>query len=353
MRRKTTIVQVSTENGTPQTEIARKTGPLGDPHAQKTEPMAVPPPPPELKPEAETHPDEQYRLDDFPIVYKAILAGLAVILLVSSSAALILATTLQYRGALQLQSRIDKQSTASAMAQSQATVNVINTAQARIIATATTQAGVVVTATANAAESEANASRAQDDYRAATKGTATFTDNLSDATGTGRWDQGTADVGTGCAFSQGSYQISVAQQGYLQPCLARSTDFQNFAYQVNMTLVTGSQAGLIFRSNNGNNSFYFFRVGTTGTYALDLYKNTTQAQTLASGYNTNVPTGMKQSIHLAVLAKGDTFQLFVNEQYIASITDKNLSSGMIGLAAVNSNLPTLATFTTAQVWKLP
>jgi hypothetical protein len=43
----------------------------------------------------------------------------------------------------------------------------------------------------------------------------------------------------------------------------------------------------------------------------------------------------------------------VNQGFVASVTDSTLSSGQIGVVAINNGTPVVAQFTNAQVWNLP
>jgi hypothetical protein len=52
------------------------------------------------------------------------------------------------------------------------------------------------------------------------------------------------------------------------------------------------------------------------------------------------------------MAQGNVISLFVNKQFIASISDTTYSSGGIGLIAEDQGNPTDVAFNDAQVWKL-
>ncbi|HLI09732.1 MAG TPA: hypothetical protein VKV40_24430 [Ktedonobacteraceae bacterium] len=261
--------------------------------------------------------------------------------------------TEQYRTNLNTQAALEAQATervyASVTAQVQATSQVLATVQAHIDATATAQANAIATATAQVNQATATATAFQGMLSTVTSGTAALDDSLSDNTQHNHWDEGATKTGH-CIFTKNAYQASESLQGYLQPCIAESTDFSNLVYQVQLSITQGNQGGILFRADGANGTFYLFRVGTDGSYAFDLYNGSKHSATLASGYSTAITTGLNQSNQLAVYARGSTFSLFANGQYITSLKDGTLSSGQIGVAALDYNVPSQVTFSNARVW---
>ncbi|HET8910321.1 MAG TPA: hypothetical protein VFN23_02585 [Ktedonobacteraceae bacterium] len=294
------------------------------------------------------------RSKPLPLYLTIPLVTLSSLLILSAFGLVLFASTFQYKGALATQALANTQATRSiqstANAQAQATINALGTVQAQILATATSQAAAQASATAVLDQATAVASQKLDQFSKASTGTPTLDDPLGDNTGKGKWDSGTASPGTGCNFINGSYNVTVGQRGFLQPCLARATSYTNMTYQVQMTIVGGSQGGLLFDANPTANTYYFFRIGTDSTYALDLYNGSSQAQTLANGINSAISPGLNASNTLSVQTNNGEIDLFVNQTYIASVTDTQLSSGEVGVAAIDYNTPTQINFTSAQAW---
>ena len=117
-----------------------------------------------------------------------------------------------------------------------------------------------------------------------------------------------------------------------------------------MTVDTGTQGGIVFRADGSQNSFYLFRIGIDGSYFLDVYKNATTSATLTTGYSAAITPGLGQQNTVAVIAIQNTLDLYVNQQYVASVTDSSLSAGEIGVAAYDTSVPTEIEFSNAQVW---
>ncbi len=296
-----------------------------------------------------------------------ILIILAVLLILAGLGILIYLTGVQYTSSLRAIGTVAVQSTRyakqTAQAHVQETANTLSTAQAALYATATEQANEQLnqsaTATATVDLVTATASAFDDLYSKATSGTPALDDSLLDNTGPGKWDEGASNAHTGCTFMGDGYHVSEAQQGFFQPCLAHAMTFDNFAYQVSMTINKGfrGQGGLLFRTNSTNSLYYFFRISIDGRYALDVYTvnsqtGKSQAETLTTGLTPAITTGLGTVNQLAVIARGRQLDLFVNGTYIAKVVDATFSSGGIGLAVLGTNAPIDATFSDAQVWKM-
>ena len=164
----------------------------------------------------------------------------------------------------------------------------------------------------------------------------------------GEWNKGAAI----CTFSGGVYHASTSQSGLFQVCTAATTNFNNFAYQVQMTVIEGSYGGVVFRTDDANGNFYYFQFGIDGSYAIQIFNNNHYISTLKSGSNSAINSGLNQSNLLAVVANGGTIDLYVNDQHIDSISDSTYSQGEIGVAAFDYTNPTEVVFSNAKVWTL-
>ncbi len=64
-----------------------------------------------------------------------------------------------------------------------------------------------------------------------------------------------------------------------------------------------------------------------------------------------IHTGLNASNVIAVVANGNTLDLYVNMQKIASVTDSTYNHGIIGLIADPTNNPTELVYINAKGWK--
>ncbi|WP_151728121.1 hypothetical protein [Thermogemmatispora aurantia] len=277
--------------------------------------------------------------------------SLAALLLLASTVLLVILTTGQATTVLQAQATARALATrhvlASASAQAAGTAQSLATQQAAIYATATAQS----LATAQTSQLTATATTYDERLSQITQGHPDFSDDLSTPDESHSWDQGFSDAGTGCFFNNGAYEARAGHAGLLQPCLAHSTNFSQFVYEVQLTITSGQEAGLLFRASADGQSYYLFRVSINGSFALDLYQGQT-AQTLLTGFSPAISSGLTQTNILGVLASQDTIVLYVNEQAVGSVHDHTLSAGAIGVAAIDDQLPCVAQFSNAQVWVL-
>lgn len=322
---------------------------MSDEH-QLTEPERVSPsdttiPDPQVPPVWPPAQQNFRRRSVFPVWATVLLILLAFVLIAGGISLIFNIATLQYRASMRNQATVIAISTAHALEAAQAKANALATANANIYASATAQAGATVTATAIA-------SALGNVLTQASSGTSTLDDPLINNSGNHNWDQTQSSVDGQCVFTSSGYKAQAARQGYFQPCFAEATSFSNFAYQVSMIIDQGKQAGIVFRGNSASNAFYLFYIGINGSYSLDIYKSSSHATTLNNGFSAAITTGLKQTNQLAVVAYKNILYLYVNQQFITSVTDSTLSSGKIGVAALDSKNPTAAAFTNARVWNI-
>lgn len=282
----------------------------------------------------------------------ALISALALLLILSGFALIIFATNNEYRSTLNNDATSYARSTARTNAQNRSTAQALDTAIANNNASATAQTNATAAVTAQTVNATATASTIESYLSQATSGTTALSDPLADNTGGNQWDESQNTNDAACVFTGGEYHSIEARQGYLQPCIAESSNFSDFAYQIQITITNGRQAGILFRANSANGSYYFFRIGVDGSYALDLYTSVHQAVTLLSGYSVAITSGLNQSNTLAVLAYQSTFYFYANQTLITSATDNTLTSGSIGVAAIDYSNPTDAAFSSAQVWQI-
>ncbi len=248
----------------------------------------------------------------FPTGVIVLLIVLAVVLLIGGSG--LIYYTAVYQPNLQ-----HAQATATAMAQ----------------VTGTTQAQIKATATA----------AVQDPYTHS--GTLTFSDTLSDNSKGHSWDEN-----ANCAFMNGTYHAIAPDARFSDYCNANSTDFSNFALEVQMTIIKGDAGGLIFRVENTNpNQYYVCFVRQDGSYILESV-NGSDSPTLMHGSSSAINQGLNQANLIAVVAKGNSITLYVNHQSLGSVTDSTYSHGLIGFYAAVYNFPTEVVFSNARVWTL-
>ncbi len=115
-------------------------------------------------------------------------------------------------------------------------------------------------------------------------------------------------------------------------------------------------AGLLFRANKTSNKIYrlvfddqgdcsvLISVDTGGTNTRDLKDCPTVPSQFA--------TGLGVTNTVAVVAKGGTITIYVDQQMVMSLNDSSLSQGQIGFEVEDGDVKSEAIFTNAKVWSL-
>lgn len=164
------------------------------------------------------------------------------------------------------------------------------------------------------------------------------------------WDD-SAGANGACQYKDGSYHASTLKQNFFLYCTAFNTNFSNFAYEVQLSIIQGDCGGIIFRSNAPK--FYFFRICQYGSYALYKYVSNSgnTSTTLVQNSSSAINSGVGQSNRIAVVANGGSITLYVNGQRVNSLADSTYSQGQIGVVASDTGSAlTEVAFSNVRVW---
>ncbi len=225
--------------------------------------------------------------------------------------------------------------------------NTTDTTAASIAApTATAQ----VNATATASLIAAN----PDPYGAG--GTLALYDPLRDNTMGYRWDEGNMGTGGDCKFTRSGYDVLQSEPNSFNDCFANATNFSNFAYEVQMTIIRGDAGGILFRGGSAIvGAFYYFTVSLDGYYEVFFCPPNSNScnDLVTSTRSPAIKPGLNQVNLLAVVANGSTFTIYVNHHPITSFNDSTFRQGQIGVVASplgTNGHPTEVVFSNAKVW---
>lgn len=177
--------------------------------------------------------------------------------------------------------------------------------------------------------------------------TLALNDPLSDNSKGMNWET-KPDTGGVCAFINGAYQVTESQAPYFEYCPAYNSNFDNFAYEVQMRFIQGDDAGLFF-TNAVTSHYYYFMVDSNGNYMLRVYTGS-NGTTLASGFASAFITGSNQTNTLAVVVQNGKFDLYINKHFINTANDSSYSHGEIGVFVREVSNSTEAIFSNAKVW---
>lgn len=182
----------------------------------------------------------------------------------------------------------------------------------------------------------------------------TLNDNLAGNDSKYQWQ--VSNTGTaGCQFNNGAYNLSSAT---LQSCLASKSNFANFVYQIQLKIVQGTTAGVVFRANATNHTSYFFQITVDGHFSL-WHIDSAQASPIliakTAGFAGAIRQGFNQPNVIAISAIGNHIICFVNKTPVVDIHDKTYTSGSVGVIAGQgtNNGQDDASYQYAKVWTLP
>jgi len=222
--------------------------------------------------------------------------------------------------------------------------------------TATAQAiNARVTATAQAINARVTAT-AQASVQAATypfSNTLLLNDPLVDNSKGVNWDSSES-----CSFSSNAYHAFEKQPGFYSPCVAESTNFTDFTFQVDMVIKqggNGAAGGLVFRATGTQSMYYRLSIDQQGDYELLINVDTTgtNARSLKQGTASQFTTGLGQTNVIAVVALGNQISFYVNRQPVITVDDSTYTHGQIGVVASYGSSSTEVDYTNAEVWRLP
>lgn len=225
---------------------------------------------------------------------------------------------------LTIQTHQQNAASATATAQAGATTSVIAQQTQQV-----QQAQQTATAISAAATAQAQATRQaiQATATAITTSTPLLSDPLS-----GPDANGWPDDGTFCSFTDNRYVVDAHGSGTLQPCLAGSSQlsYGDAALQVDVTLVAGNDAGLIFRAGANGGQFYDFEITNQGQFYVRYRNNNKYTYLIATTANSAVlGTGSQNT--LLVIARGTDLQFFINHTFVGEAHDSTFASGQIGV----------------------
>ncbi len=183
-------------------------------------------------------------------------------------------------------------------------------------------------------------------YTRVTSNSPALSDSLIDNS-QGTWAEISDPSGYFCRFTGGAYHGGMQPQPNIGAigCFARETNFSNFAYQVQMTIIKGDGGGgLLFRANSKdgfgyqlqfNQDFFAFRYGAT------IFRKSAA-----------IKAKLNQTYLLTVIARGNTMSLYIDKQWMGNVEDSMASSGWIGLEIYAMTQPTEVVYRNVQVWDL-
>lgn len=187
-------------------------------------------------------------------------------------------------------------------------------------------------------------------------GTLRIDDPLRDNTAGYGWMDDSIErnsVNEGCHFQYDAYALTIGHKPRpsMVYCLALKTNFSDFVYEIEASIVWGSEIGVVFRQTPGFR-FYYFYIRRDGTYGLERHNRGVKT-ILANGQSTTIHIELNQPNVLGVVATGSSIDLYVNQQHLATANDTVYPAGRIGTgSSTDAASPSEVSFKNLRLWTL-
>lgn len=135
--------------------------------------------------------------------------------------------------------------------------------------------------------------------------------------------------------------MDVVTPGLVAWILCDNNTFTDFVMEVDATQVGGvddNGYGMVFRYSDTTDEYYVFAISGDGYYVFAFDGlNMDTPEILLDWTDSTVINKGTQANHLKVVAVGQNFQLYVNDQYLTDVQDSRLGSGTVGFFVLASD----------------
>jgi hypothetical protein len=133
--------------------------------------------------------------------------------------------------------------------------------------------------------------------------------------------------------------------GYFHSCLALSTHFSNFAFEVQMNLISGTAGGIVFNADRATTHLYYFTIDRNGAYLLKAYYDKAGNGTILA-HGSGVSFG--GTVLIGVVEQGTAISLYVNQRLVQQVNNGLAGQGQLGVVVYEGE----AMFSNARAWVL-
>lgn len=139
---------------------------------------------------------------------------------------------------------------------------------------------------------------------------------------------------TNCTFINNTYHAIVKQNNAFQACKSSVLSYDNAAFQVDVSLLAGSNAGLIIRATD--QQFYEFGIDNQGNFFFRRHDPNGAGggsfTDLIPATRSNAILPGKRKNTLFVIANGNNFDLFINGVFVGEYQDSTYTNGQVGFS---------------------
>jgi hypothetical protein len=190
-------------------------------------------------------------------------------------------------------------------------------------------------------------------------------DSLGNSSNPNQWNVGTAGSIT-CSFADGSYHITAPANSSGGGCSLNRPDavYNNFVYQVKMTIEHGADAslraglGFCWNPDKLGGSVYELKFNSLGEWDVVMLNGAAQGPTTSTtvlhGTSNAFITGIGSANYITIRASNHKIDMQVNGSPIApTYSEKNaICGGGVGLGAKPGTESVAIAYNDARIWKL-
>jgi len=182
----------------------------------------------------------------------------------------------------------------------------------------------------------------QDIYIQATSGKPFLNDLLSRQDGN-KWTEGNYP-NESFFFKEETYHIKTLRHSQLSVGFGKSVTFSDFAFQTEMMLISGDGGGLVLQA--GDTDRLVYRLALNRDY-LDVVYGANELF-----IDMNFKTQLRRRYLLTAIALKSDLYFYVDKRCVVALNDSSVSTGTVGLMAVDFNNYAHAVFSNAKIWDL-
>ncbi len=188
-------------------------------------------------------------------------------------------------------------------------------------------------------------------YTEVTKHSPVFVDPLKDNSYGHLWLERIDDRFGSCFFKGEAYHVTANAYSYHSCGASEFPILLDFAFQVDVTIVNGTGGGFDFRFTGPNNGYLFY-ISQDGTCTVVKALGASDV-TLQHFSKSAINTRPGAHNLLAVLARGNNFELYVNNVHVTSFNDDTYSQGVTSNLAVSASSATAdIAFNNTEAWTI-
>lgn len=215
-------------------------------------------------------------------------------------------------------------------------------------------AGVLISQSRNGAISARSATPtppdpAQQLYRQVMSKNPTLVDALNDPS-ISQWSVAEHPL-SGCEVKSDGLHVHINNLHHFFYCTSGRGKFTNFAFQVDMKILSG-QGGITFRGDTVAGNLYYIRFLPDSSYTISTEQNNQFSSALALGIATTFTTGFGQTNTVTMIAQGRQMYFYTNQKFFSQISDSTYTTGFIGLLADDNTKASEVVYMNAKIWML-